>query len=51
MELKDRFGFPVAPQEWFLLPLPVIEEAVTLLTDGTISGYRYDPKNARIAAV
>lgn len=46
--LKDRFGAHVEPKEWFLVPLPVIEEAVERLMDGTISDYRYDPRNAVI---
>ena len=28
LELKDRFGSQVEPQEWFLVPLDAIEEAV-----------------------
>lgn len=47
-ELKDRFGFEVAPREWFLVPLPVIEEAVQKLIEGTIGDYRYDTKSARL---
>lgn len=47
-ELKDRFGFQVAPREWFLIPLPVVEETVQKLIDGTIGNYRYDPKSAQL---
>jgi hypothetical protein len=48
LELKDRFGFEVVPREWFLVPLPVIEEAVQKLIDGTIGEYCYDAKSARL---
>ena len=48
LELKDRFGFQVAPREWFLVPLPVIEEAIEKLKDGTIGNFLYDPRAARI---
>jgi hypothetical protein len=48
MELRDRFGSAAEPREWFLVPLPVIEEAVRRLMDGTISDYRYDSQNAVI---
>ena len=48
LELKDRFGGQVEPQEWFLVPLPVIEEAVEKLMDGSIADYCYDPKTAQI---
>jgi len=48
LELKDRFGFQVEPREWFLVPLPVIEEAIQKLTEGTIENFRYDPEKARL---
>lgn len=48
LELKDRFGSQVEPREWFLVPLPVIDEAIEKLKDGTISGYRYDRETARL---
>ena len=46
IEIKDRFGRPVIPREWFLVPLFVIKEAVERIKDGTISGYVYDPGGA-----
>lgn len=49
VELKDRFGGKVEPREWFLVPLPAIDEAIQKLKDGTIAAYRFDPKTARIA--
>ena len=48
LELKDRFGSQVEPREWFLVPLPVIDEAIQKLKDGTIGGFRYDPETARL---
>jgi hypothetical protein len=48
LELKDRFGFDVAPQEWFLVPFPVIEEAIQLMMSGTIGNFRYDVEKAQI---
>jgi hypothetical protein len=50
IEIKDRFGNPVIPREWFLVPLFVIDEAVERIKDGTISGLFYDPKEARLVA-
>jgi hypothetical protein len=44
--IKDRFGRPVVPREWFLVPLFVVDEAVERIKDGTITEYRYDPNNA-----
>ena len=46
IEIKDRFGNPVVPREWFLVPLFVIDEAVEKIKDGTISNHRYDPQGA-----
>ena len=46
IEIKDRFGRPMSPREWFLVPLFVIKEAVERIKDGTISGYVYDPGGA-----
>jgi hypothetical protein len=46
--IKDRFGHPVQPQEWFLVPLFVVDEAVERIKDGTITNYVYDPKGARL---
>ena len=46
--IQDRFGRPVQPEEWFLVPLFVIDEAVARIKDGSITGYAYDPKAAKL---
>jgi hypothetical protein len=48
IEIKDRFGHPIIPHEWFLVPLFVIDEAVEKIRNGTISNFRYDPKSASL---
>jgi hypothetical protein len=48
IEIKDRFGNPVIPREWFLVPRFVIDEAVDRIRDGTITDYTYDPKTAAL---
>ena len=48
MELRDRFGNPVKPSEWFLVPLPVIDGVVERIKDETIVDYQYDPASASI---
>lgn len=48
IEIKDRFGNPIIPREWFLVPRFVIDEAVERIKDGTITGYTYDPKAAAL---
>jgi len=47
--IEDRFGHPVQPREWFLVPLHVIDEAVQRIRDGSIIGAIYDPKTAKLA--
>ena len=48
LTIQDRFGHPVRPREWFLLPLQVIDEAVKRIRDGSITGVVYDPTTARL---
>lgn len=48
IEIADRFGRPVVPREWFLVPLFVVDEAVEKIRDGTIANYVYDPKQAKL---
>jgi hypothetical protein len=48
IEIRDRFGNPVVPREWFRVPLPVINEAIEKIRDGTITGYIYDPRTATL---
>lgn len=46
--IEDRFGQPVKPREWFLVPLHVIDEAVQRIRDGSIAQVTYDPKAAQL---
>lgn len=46
--INDRFGHPVQPEEWFLVPLHVIDEAVRRILDGSITHMVYDPASARL---
>ncbi len=46
--INDRFGHPVQPEEWFLVPLFVIDEAVARIIDGSITKYVYDPSAAKL---
>ena len=48
IEIKDRFGQPVVPREWFLVPLFAIDEAVDKIKDGTIGEYRYNLETANL---
>lgn len=48
LELPDRFGIPVQPREWFLVPLEVIEEVIEKIKAGTLDQFRYDPTIASL---
>lgn len=48
LTIEDRFGNPVQPREWFLVPLHVIDEAVKRIMDGSIAGVVYDPTSASL---
>ena len=48
ISIDDRFGNPVKPREWFLVPLQVIDEAVQRILDGSITSYIYDPSKASL---
>jgi hypothetical protein len=51
ISIDDRFGNPVKPREWFLVPLQVIDEAVQRIKDGTIADFLYDAKTASFVNV
>ena len=48
VEIKDRFGKPVVPREWFMVPLSAIDQAVEKIKSGAITKYVYDPARAQI---
>lgn len=48
IEIKDRFGNPVIPREWFLVPLFVIDDAVEKIRNGSIVDYCYDAGTGNI---
>jgi len=49
--INDRFGNPVVPREWFLVPRFVVDDAVERIKDGTITEFKYDPKAARLIPI
>lgn len=48
LTIADRFGQPVRPREWFLVPLHVIDQVVQHIRDGSITSMVYDPRTARL---
>jgi hypothetical protein len=47
-QMPDRFGKAVRPREWFLVPLPIIDEIVRRIGDGSLVGMIYDPAQAAL---
>ena len=45
IEIQDRFGKPYKPQEWFLVSLETIEDAVQKIKEGSIINYNFDIKS------
>ena len=48
IEIEDRFGNPIVPREWFLVPLFVIDEVIEKVKDRTIVDFIYDVKKQEI---
>ena len=48
IEIKDRFGQPVVPREWFLVPIFVVDQVIEKIKDGTITEFVYDSKMAKL---
>lgn len=42
IDIYDAERRRLVPREWFIVPLPIIDEAIHLLIKGTIINYRYD---------
>lgn len=46
IEIADRFGNPVRPREWFLVPLAAVAKAVQLIESRKITEFHYSPEDA-----
>ena len=51
IKINDRFGNAVSPEEWFLVPLDVIKDAIQKIIEGTITEYIYDPSLAKMVEI
>ncbi|UUX97289.1 GIY-YIG nuclease family protein [Aquabacterium sp. J223] len=51
LTIEDRFGRPVKPREWFVVPQQVIGEAVERIRDGSITQFVYDARTAGLARI
>jgi hypothetical protein len=48
LQVEVVLGKPVAPKEWFVVPLAIVEEAVRRILDRSIVNYRYDAVSRKI---
>lgn len=48
VQISDRFGNPIYPREWFLVPLFIIDEVVEKIIVGTLSNYYYDAHEVKL---
>ena len=46
--LRDRWGNPYQPREWFILSPSVVKEAIEAISAGTLPSLRYDGRRCRI---
>jgi hypothetical protein len=51
IEIKDRFGRSVIPQEWFCVPVEAIEEVIEKLKNGELANYCYDVQLAKLVHI
>ena len=51
ISIDDRFGIPVQPKEWFLVPIDVINEVIEHIKNGTIENVIYDPEQSKLVGI
>ena len=51
IDIHDTKGRRLTPREWFVIPLPIINEAIDLILSGDIVNYRYDSDNRMIISL
>lgn len=49
--ITDKNGREHKPREWFIAPLPIIEQVVQLIITGEIIKYRYDRRSEQIIEI
>ena len=50
IDIHDNKGRRLTPREWFVVPLPIINQAIDLILSGNIVNYRYDNEKRVIIA-
>jgi hypothetical protein len=51
LRLPDRFGIAVEPREWFVVPLPVINEVMERIQDESITRFVYDSAAGKLRLI
>ncbi len=51
IHISDRFGNPIYPREWFLVPLFIVDDVVEKIKDKTLSNYRYDTNEVKLIKI
>ena len=50
-KIIDRFGKAIYPREWFLVPLPIINEVIEKIRDKSLPNYEYEPQEGRLKLI
>jgi len=50
-KIIDRFGEAIYPKEWFLVPLPIIDEVIEKIKDKSLPNYEYEPQEGRLKLI
>ncbi|MEZ0496753.1 GIY-YIG nuclease family protein [Sphingomonas sp. IW22] len=48
VEIPHRFGKPVRPRDWFVMPVPVIDEIVACIADEMLARMIYNPQSVAL---
>lgn len=48
LEVVDEHGKKTYPREWYVVPISVIRQALPMILNGSIAGFKYDPKRKRL---
>lgn len=48
VDIYDKDGKRLTPREWFIVPLPIINEAINMLLNGSIINYVFDSQTQKI---
>ncbi|MBQ9503175.1 MAG: GIY-YIG nuclease family protein [Lentisphaeria bacterium] len=50
IDIFDNKGIRHSPREWFIVPYPIVRQAILFVLDGEIQNFRYDADKQEIVA-